>query len=178
MINGDNDFSKLIINNTNIFENIHPNCITLFGVGLNVAIFYYLFLVENTEENLPIIGGLMFFRWLADCLDGNVARKYKKTSKLGNILDSASDIMLAFIFYLYACTKLKNNTIIIVLTTLCALYAYHAINESKVFESHDKLKQEGGTLSSIQAFMVNNTYVIFILEFLAIKYLMEKDTES
>ncbi|MGB2110966.1 MAG: CDP-alcohol phosphatidyltransferase family protein [Patescibacteria group bacterium] len=34
-------------------------------------------------------------------LDGAVARKYNKTSKLGNILDTLSDFMIGFILYNY-----------------------------------------------------------------------------
>jgi phosphatidylglycerophosphate synthase len=170
MIKFDDLFSQMILNNTDIFENIHPNCITLFGVGLNIAIFYYLFFVENIEDNLLIIGIMLFLRWLADCLDGNVARKYKKTSKLGNVMDSASDILFLFIIYIYLCKQLKNTTAIIILTTLYTLYTYHTIYENKIFETHENIKQEGGLLNNINSFFVNNTFINFIVIFFVIKY--------
>ena len=42
-----------------------------------------------------IIVLMIFLRYLADIIDGKVARKYKKTSKLGGYLDTISDVMFS-----------------------------------------------------------------------------------
>lgn len=168
MINFDNDFSQMILNNTSIFKHVHPNYVTAFGIILNFILSYYLF-IDKKNHNLYLFASILFFRWLADCLDGNIARKYKKTSKIGNILDSLSDIMLSTIMYFYVCMNIENITIVVSITILCVLYAYYSIFENKIFESHEKLKQTGGIINNTQSFLINNTFILFIIFFMLIK---------
>ena len=65
--------------------NIHPNVVTLFGTALN-------FLVLSPRLT-PVqkIAVVVFVRFL-DCLDGEVARGCKKSSKIGSYLDTMMDV--------------------------------------------------------------------------------------
>ena len=104
-IKTDDYISNKIIDSTNIFENIHPNIITLFGMNINLII-YNVFVADNTNSYCIFIGILFIIRWLCDCLDGNVARKYNKTSYIGSLLDTVSDFMLIGIFLYYIFAKM------------------------------------------------------------------------
>jgi hypothetical protein len=169
MIKLDDTISGCILENTNVFQDVHPNCITVFGIALNLVILYYLFF-DNKEENLCILGFVLFLRWLADCLDGNIARKYKKTSKIGNILDTTSDIMLEIIIALYLSTQIKNKMISLVIIVLCAIDIYQNIYQNNIFDNHDKIKKEGDLIENTKSFLINNSYILFIAAFFAIKY--------
>ena len=164
MLNIDNDISNWILDNTSIFENIHPNCITLFGMGLNFIIFYILFFENDIKHEFGLLSILLFLRWLADCLDGNIARKYDKKSKFGNFLDTISDMIFSLIMVFYICTQLDSNVAIIILVVLFTLDIYDAIYECDVFNGHDKLKDK----CDIKAFMVNNSFIYFIIGYLAV----------
>jgi hypothetical protein len=155
MIKLDDTISGCILENTNVFQDVHPNCITVFGIALNLVILYYLFF-DNKEENLCILGFVLFLRWLADCLDGNIARKYKKTSKIGNILDLS--------------TQIKNKMISLVIIVLCAIDIYQNIYQNNIFDNHDKIKKEGDLIENTKSFLINNSYILFIAAFFAIKY--------
>jgi phosphatidylglycerophosphate synthase len=49
---------------------------------------------------LFIVGIALFIRYSCDCLDGAVARKYKKVSDVGGLLDTIADNTLIFIVVL------------------------------------------------------------------------------
>ena len=93
MIKIDDYFVKKILknDNNNLFSYIHPNTITFIGIACNLYILYLLQFIGTEKFDYFLIGFLLFVRYFCDSLDGAVARKYKKTSKLGNFLDSFSD---------------------------------------------------------------------------------------
>ena len=91
-IDTDKLYSDYLVSKLKFLKNIHPNIITFFGIFLNVLIYYSL----DLKLLLPLLF-LLFLRYLTDCLDGAVARMYKKVSKLGGYLDTISDHMLIFI---------------------------------------------------------------------------------
>ena len=62
------------------FKKIHPNLITLTGMVCNVFIITLLLKGYVHWANL-----LLIIKYFCDCLDGGVARKYNKTSKLEGI---------------------------------------------------------------------------------------------
>ena len=93
-INSDNYIADKIIDNVYFLKYIHPNIITISGLIINFYIYYLLY---TPHSNIYLLTFFMIYRWLADCLDGAVARKYNKGSKLGHHLDTISDIILGFI---------------------------------------------------------------------------------
>ena len=66
---------------------IHPNTLTLLGLGLGAACSIYLVITKN----LLVFSVLAFFAGLFDLLDGLLARAYGKTSKFGAYLDAMTD---------------------------------------------------------------------------------------
>jgi phosphatidylglycerophosphate synthase len=70
------------------FKNINPNWITILSMPLSFCIFLLNF--------FPPIGMIFaistnILRTLCDFLDGHIARKYNKCTKLGGLLDTIAD---------------------------------------------------------------------------------------
>jgi phosphatidylserine synthase len=160
MIKIDDNIADIIITNTDIFKNVHPNIITLVGIVCNYFILNEIDNMQISPINGTYFAFLLLIRFLADCLDGAVARKYKKTSKLGNILDTMSDIfMIRF--------NLPNWYIIFFIFAMCI------INEKySLFTSHESIKNnDGNIIDLVVSFFTNNSIVIFALfYFLVMKF--------
>jgi phosphatidylglycerophosphate synthase len=160
-INSDDYISNKILEKTSFFENIHPNIVTFFGIIANIIIFK-----EIRENNYIFIGFLFIFRWLCDCLDGNIARKYKKTSDLGNYLDTLSDFMLIAIFLQY----IFMNYLFIWLS-IYLFMIYLSITKYKILQNHNLIKNSNKNKIKINfdnsvAFIANNSYIPFILYYI------------
>lgn len=71
-----------------------PNMISVFRILL-VPI--YLLVFFSNLENRFILAGLIFIlAGISDVLDGNIARKYNLTTKLGALLDPVADKLMLF----------------------------------------------------------------------------------
>ena len=72
-----------------IFENIHPIWITLVGF-----LFKYLsILYITTPLNYTYLMVCLLIERYIDCLDGEVARTFKKCTYIGHYLDKISDVI-------------------------------------------------------------------------------------
>jgi len=67
-------------------RNIHPNVLTALALGLSAAIPYF----HMNRRTWAVVAAILL-RQLLDCLDGEVARRCRKTSRLGALLDSIAD---------------------------------------------------------------------------------------
>ena len=161
----DDSIANFFVRNFN-FEKIHPNTITTFGIFCNFAILFLVLTKRNILFKNIILFTVLFLRFLADCLDGAVARKYKKTSKIGHLLDTVSDII--FITIAIVTTILKYNlhqklnldikhAITIILVLIFSFVRYYNISDS-----HNLIK-EADTSNIIISFTVNNSYLGFLL---------------
>lgn len=159
MIDLDDQITNYVMTNLDVFKDIHPNVITIVGIILN-----YFILLEvkkvNTEYINPIkLGLLMFFRCLADCIDGAVARKYNKTSDLGNKLDTISDILFAFVILYFFMVKFNIGNWIVILFILLIIFIN---NKYSVFTTHEIIKNsDGGMMNYFFKFATRNTIIIF-----------------
>ena len=106
----------------------------------------------------------MIYRWLADCLDGAVARKYNKGSKLGHHLDTISDIILGFICINYIQSFIFNLSFNYSL--LIYLIFLFILNKTFNFiETHDnlkKIKNNKAILNNFIVFNINNPIFMFL----------------
>jgi phosphatidylglycerophosphate synthase len=164
----DDDITNIIISNTNIFENIHPNIITLFGMLCNYFIFKNINDVTSDQINLYIFGLLIFVRWLSDCLDGAVARKYGKTSSLGNLLDTISDmIYYSIVFYYFMITyKLPLWSIILFIIVVFVLF-----NKYDIINGHEQIKEKtDNPIGKVIRFFTNNSIIVFVAFYLIVIY--------
>jgi phosphatidylglycerophosphate synthase len=143
-----------------LFKYIHPNIISLFGIVLNYTIFnlYY----KNYNKVFLIF--LTIWRIYCDNLDGMVARKFNKTSKIGGLLDSIDDMILCTIMcYMisYKYIPLYAFYLSISFGLCCTYYLYS--NNSLILHSNFFEKKETSFIDKIAITMGNNTYIIAFL---------------
>ncbi len=161
----DDYISQSILERTDIFSNIHPNLITGFGFIMNFLIFHQIY--NTNYDYLPYT---LFMRWLADCLDGNVARKYKKTSTLGNNLDLSSDIILIYgsLYLIARIYKIPQKYTILLMIAFLALeiMIFNALDKNK----KDLNKKDANIFKKIHNFIIDNSYIQYIvLYFIVVK---------
>lgn len=163
----DDFVTNKIMKNETFFKNIHPNIITISGLLMN---FYIYYLLNTPNNNIYLLTFCIIYRWLADCLDGAIARKYNKGSKLGHQLDTLSDIIIGFIGIYFIQKHIFNWSFNICLT----LYILFLIIFNYYFDfvnTHENLKnaKKKNVIDYFVNFIVNNDIFIYIL--LIIQYL-------
>jgi len=161
MIKLDDIIVKHVMDNYDIFEHIHPNVITSIGIICNYFILLYIDNMEMHSIDPLIFGLIIMVRFLADALDGAVARKYKKSSRLGNILDTVSDLMMLFIvfYFLIIVFNLPNWTIIFYILLLILINEKYGI-----FKQHDTVKSKDESfIDKVMNFSTNNTIILFAM---------------
>ena len=162
----DDHIAALIVNNTEIFKNIHPNVLTICSYILNVIIFNIL---GQSTLSIPLLVLALIARFLTDILDGAVARKYNKVTVLGGVLDTFGDVMFILIMLWYILKKTGGPMIILpVFTIIMALYIW----KEGTLHDHSNLKDPNGNLIKFcLAHCINNTWCLFTVFFLLILYL-------
>ncbi len=137
-MNTDQYVEKYMMDNFSFFKHIDPNAITILGMFFNILIYKEIICSSNKKINMYILALLFVIRWLLDDLDGAVARKYNKKSKIGGTLDTISDYMLCAIIVYYFITKLKLSKIwyLIVITVFGFFTTYY-----NNIHDHDSLKK-------------------------------------
>jgi phosphatidylglycerophosphate synthase len=110
---------------------------------------------------------MLFFRYLADCLDGGVARKYNKKSKFGGFFDTVSDSVLIFlstlvIFELYGFKFGFLFAFLIMFLNICVMATIDSLVD------HAGMKTSGSFFKNIYAFAVNNSFLLFIAKIIII----------
>jgi len=159
MIKLDDIIVNHVMHNYDIFEHINPNVITSIGIICNYFILLYIDNIETHSIDPLIFGLIIIVRFLADALDGAVARKYKKSSRLGNILDTVSDLMMLFIvfYFLIIIFNLPNWTIIFYILLLILINEKYGI-----FKQHDAVKSKNKNfIDKVMNFSTNNTIISF-----------------
>ena len=153
----DDRLTSLIVDNISLFKYVHPNIITLIGLILNFAILYVVLKGHFISSVV-----LLAVRYLADCLDGGVARKYNKKSKIGGALDTWSDTILIYVSIvgLFIINDLSFGSEIAAFVACANLYVM-SLTES-LFD-HAGMKTGSSLLSNIYAFLVNNSFILFLL---------------
>ena len=168
-INSDKYIADKIIDKVSFLKYIHPNIITISGLIINFYIYYLLY---TPHSNIYLLTFFMIYRWLADCLDGAVARKYNKGSKLGHHLDTISDIILGFICINYIQSFIFNLSFNYSL--LIYLIFLFILNKTFNFiETHDnlkKIKNNKAILNNFIVFNINNPIFMFLFIILVKSY--------
>ena len=164
----DDVITDKIIENVSFLKHIHPNIITITGLILN---FYIYHLLDTPDSNIYLLGFCIIYRWMADCLDGAVARKYNKGSKLGHQMDTLSDIIMGFITFYFIQKHFFNwpfNICLIIYIIFVIIYNYLF----DFINTHDNLKnsKKNNIIDYSVSFLTNNTIIIYVL--LIIQYIV------
>ena len=77
-----------------------PNMITTYSLVTGILACYYLY-----KENISMFISLYLISYFFDCFDGYFARRYKMTSKFGDIYDHTKDtiVNLLLLFVIFYC---------------------------------------------------------------------------
>lgn len=136
---------------------IHPNMVTLGNVMLVPFIIQaYLHGQHNR------VMALFVARFYLDCLDGEVARGCKKTSKLGAVLDTMTDsVHQVLLIWLFAdmlfgrVVAFKATVVFLVLT--CLFWLRHA--ELAMDHTLFKGTNNESLLKNVNAVLINNSMI-------------------
>lgn len=154
------DIIDKIMANSPFLKYIHPNIITISGLIMN---FYIYHLLNTPNNNIYLLGFCIIYRCLADGIDGAIARKYKKSSKLGHQLDTLSDVIMGFITFYFIQKHLFNwsfNICLIIYIIFISIYNYLF----DFINTHDNLKKsKKNIISYIVSFLTNNTFIVYLL---------------
>lgn len=158
----DDRLTAWILDRLLIFKYISPNTITVVGFLMNFAILYFV-----TSGLLILSLIFLLFRYLADCLDGGVARKYNKKSKLGGVLDTWSDTVLIYVsivglFYIYNISYASE------FAAFFSCLNLYVMSLSNSLVDHEGMKNGGSIFENIYSFFINNSFILFIIKGVAI----------
>lgn len=161
---------------------VSANAVSIFSVF--VALLGSL-LIAYGDYSTRICGALLIFLWIVlDCVDGNLARFYKKPSSKGEFLDAMGGYVVnATVFMALSITLFERNifdhNILIVgyVTTVASilprLLHQKWMNSVKIDNIYNKKGRRGPTLAFIQNIAaVSNFFQVFL--FLSI--LLEKES--
>jgi CDP-diacylglycerol---glycerol-3-phosphate 3-phosphatidyltransferase len=110
---------KLMNPLTDIFKDVNPNWLTLFAIIPAVVFFWAL------QQNAYLLAGIAFLGLSVDALDGAVARKFKKVSIFGGVLDSTLDRAVdCLLIWAFVSADLISQELGIVAVTLAFLTSY------------------------------------------------------
>lgn len=162
----DDYIADAFVENTEVFKNISPNVITALSLLLNVLILVQL-LGWRRGINFGALAALLTARCATDIFDGAVARKYKKTSKLGGYLDTLGDFTFFIILFYFAFDRFHVPAFFWVPLVAFMLFT---IKYFDVAHDHSPLKvYNGGPYQRLSAFLANNTVLTFIAIYFAVR---------
>jgi hypothetical protein len=153
-----------------------PNVITTYSFIFGLASVYYL-----SKGNIIYFSWLFAISYFFDCCDGFYARKYKMTSKFGDLYDHYTDIAIGFMILYLVFKKYNKNitpqlillfiifTVMLMVYTGCQQKIYNPnLNTS---ESLDACKQLCGDPRKIKwvRYFGYGTYMSFLI--ISINYL-------
>jgi len=107
-------------------EKMNPNAITLFNIIPSLISLYYVY-----HKDYLLFFIFLIIRTVLDCLDGLVARKYNKTSKLGAFLDIFTDLCFNSALLYIVLNNYSNDVKLysICLFLIISLYWYYYPND-------------------------------------------------
>jgi phosphatidylglycerophosphate synthase len=102
---------------------VRPNAVTAAGLALGVAI-----PVLHQARRFGWVAAAMIVRQLLDCLDGEIARRFRIESRAGAVLDSVSDGVFFFALVWLAVARFSPRVAVDLALTAGALAVLAAIH--------------------------------------------------
>ena len=134
---------------------LHPNIVTFIGFILCLPLYENL---KNRKLLTVLI--IIVIRGILDCVDGSLARKCKKSSMFGSILDLLSDqcgILLVVYFIIHNICKYKqiNYNVVLLIIALQVITVYSTTN-LRTHESKNK----------IVTLIIDNSIMFLLLQYI------------
>lgn len=142
-----------------LFKFVHPNTISIFGIICNFYIIKFLYYKNKHLANIVLIA-----RYFADILDGAVARRFNKSSKIGGYLDTIDDVVLISFYSTYIAWSLsKNINLSLFIGFMCFSVTVYYLKCQNSLSDHSSLKNGNTSLiNKLVEFLVNNTIFIYL----------------
>jgi CDP-diacylglycerol--serine O-phosphatidyltransferase len=136
---------------------IRPNAVTSAGLLLGAAV-----PVLDRAGRIPWAAAALLLRQFLDCLDGAIARRCRRESRLGAVLDSVSDGVFYFVLLWLLMARLSARIpVILALTTaaFAVLAALHVgvCSVSALTDHSVKTYETPSRYRRTYAFLVNNS---------------------
>lgn len=134
-----------------------PNMITTYSLITGILACYFLY-----KEKIYLFISFYLLSYFFDCFDGYFARRYKMTSKFGDIYDHVKDtivnLLLVFvIFYKYYQSITLANVIIIVI--LFTLFTMHMGCQQKYYKSTNGDSNHSETIDAYEVMCENKEHL-------------------
>lgn len=162
----DDNLTAIILDRVSLFKYINPNFLTISGLILN-----FIILKLMIEGVFYLTSMLLLIRYLLDCLDGGVARKYNKKSAIGGALDTWSDTILIYVSF-YGLFILYEIPFAPEVAAFAACFNMYIMSLSNSLVDHAGMKSGKNIISMLYAFLVNNSFILFLLKIFAIAYIL------
>jgi phosphatidylglycerophosphate synthase len=162
----DDKLTAFILDYAAFFKHISPNLLTISGLIIN-----FIILDLMLSGIFGATSMLLLIRYLLDCLDGGVARKYNKKSAIGGALDTWSDTILIYvsIYGLFILYKIPYGSEVAGFT---ACFNMYIMSLSNSLVDHVGMKSGRSLHSKIYAFLVNNSFILFALKIFALSCIL------
>lgn len=144
--------------------NLHPNIITLSGTIGTLLIWKF-----HQDKRYALVAFLIFYKWFSDALDGPVARKCDKRSKLGGLLDSITDYIFSIVMIrVFLSFVWKDNIwpwivsiliFAIFLLPFISNYSIEAMYDHSLFKGHSKENK----INNIVPTIIGNLLFIYVV---------------
>ena len=136
------------------YFNFTPNMITYLNIITSILSIYYLY---HLDYNLAAL--FLVITYILDCCDGYYARKYKKETYFGDLLDHYTDYILHISVYYLLLTKvqLKNKTIFTIILMFLSIFA---LIHMGCIEHYNKTNKQINThLSKLKKMCLKKEYI-------------------
>jgi phosphatidylglycerophosphate synthase len=165
MINLDKKYTDYILSKTDIFKHIHPNILSVLGLVTDFLLLYFM-----TIGAVFLIGIALFIRYSCDCLDGAVARKYKKVSDLGGALDTFADNTLIFIllYGILMALGVSIGYVIMIPTAIVIANLIYMYSKNAILHHQHLTNYQSNLFDRIYLFGINNNCLIYLFTFIII----------
>jgi phosphatidylglycerophosphate synthase len=168
-------FQKAMTPYVRIFceRHIHPNVVTVLGLAITAAIPF----LHHFRYAWGVVAAAVLRQFL-DCLDGEIARRCHKLTKLGGVLDSISDgvFYVSLISILVSVFTRDPQRIFLVscLFFVCLFVIHVSICKGAALIEHSvKTYATPSLYRKSYAFMANNS-LIFVIVFAIVYRLLVK----
>lgn len=155
---------NLLENTPNICK-LTPNYITLINVLITIIILRLLYL----KQHVVVLILLVIINRILDCMDGTIARKCNKFSKIGNFIDHANDYVstcVPLLIILYKYPALNSIMKIILLLGLIILTILYSITST-----HSTINQVKFVYNNpISIILHDNSVLVYLIYMVAIFY--------
>jgi phosphatidylglycerophosphate synthase len=134
--------------------NFTPNMLTTLSLFFGLACCYLLYKGNNT---LAMIFWIIAYFY--DCADGYFARKYKMTTKFGDVYDHISDTtkIVLLLYVMYNVNKNTFKTTLPIIITFSMLSLVHLGCQEKIYNNND----ESVTINKLKILCPNSKYIKF-----------------